>query len=159
MHELDDVKLPKGYKPSPDEAYMCPNQRIYFRNLLLDWKKQLQRDAERTVSVMNEEKAVFADPTDRATLETDRNFELRTRDRERKLIVKIDNTIEKIMDDEYGYCDECGVEIGIKRLEARPVTDLCIDCKTKEERLEKVRRPDFEDEMEDDSSSGGDEEY
>lgn len=159
MNEIDEIKLPKGYKPSADEEYMCPNQRAFFRHLLLDWKKQLQRDAERTVTGMNEEKAVFADPTDRATLETDRNFELRTRDRERKLIVKIDHTIEKIMDDDYGFCEECGVEIGIKRLEARPVTDLCIDCKTKEERLEKVRRPDSEDDMEDDSSSGGDEEY
>ncbi|MBF0284524.1 MAG: RNA polymerase-binding protein DksA [Magnetococcales bacterium] len=143
MNELlEEIKLPKGYRPSEDEPYMNPKQRAFFRQLLLDWKQQLLEDADRTVSAMNEEKAVFADPTDRATLETDRNFELRTRDRERKLIGKIDKTILKLIEDEYGYCEECGVEIGLRRLEARPVTDLCIDCKTKEEHLEKQRRPD-----------------
>ncbi|NGZ27667.1 MAG: RNA polymerase-binding protein DksA, partial [Magnetococcales bacterium] len=109
-----------------------------------EWKGQLLHDAERTLTSMNEEKAVFADPTDRATLETDRNFELRTRDRERKLINKIDRTIEKIEADDYGYCEECGVEIGLRRMEARPVTNLCIDCKTKEEQMERQRRPDTE---------------
>lgn len=146
MNSLADYKLPKNYRPSDDEEYMGVPQRAYFRLLLLQWRGQLMEEAEKTVSAMNEEKAIFADPTDRATLETDRNFELRTRDRERKLIGKIDRTIAKIEagGDEYGYCSECGVEIGLRRLEARPVTDLCIDCKTKEEHMEKQRRPDLE---------------
>ncbi|MBF0309526.1 MAG: RNA polymerase-binding protein DksA [Magnetococcales bacterium] len=141
MSRIADIVLPDDYRPNPDDPYMTPKQRAYFRKLLLQWKKQLMEEAEKTVSVMHEEKAIFADPTDRATLEADRNFELRTRDRERKLIGKIDRTLEKIEQDEYGYCDSCGVEIGLRRLEARPVTDLCIDCKTKEERMEKMRRP------------------
>lgn len=141
MGKITDIKLPPGYKPSEDgEEYMGPMQRAFFYNLLREWKLQLLEDADRTVSVMTEEKAVFADPTDRASLETDRNFELRTRDRERKLISKIDRTMEIIANDseDYGYCDECGVEIGLRRMEARPVTDLCITCKTKAERKEKV---------------------
>nr|CRH08034.1 DNA-binding transcriptional regulator of rRNA transcription, DnaK suppressor protein [Candidatus Magnetococcus massalia] len=146
--KLAEIELPEGYKPSDDEEYMCETQRVYFRKLLRDWKKQLVDDAEKTVHVMHEEKAVFADPTDRASLETDRNFELRTRDRERKLLNKIDKTIRIIEEDEYGFCEGCGVEIGLGRLEARPVTDLCIDCKTKEEQLERTHRDenDVEDE-------------
>ncbi|MBF0625347.1 MAG: RNA polymerase-binding protein DksA [Magnetococcales bacterium] len=140
MTRIADIILPEGYRPSPDEEYMCPMQRAFFRKLLMEWRKQLQGEAERTVTGMNEEKAVFADPTDRATLETDRNFELRTRDRERKLISKIDRTVEAIEADDYGFCEGCGVEIGLRRLEARPVTNLCIDCKTKEEQMEKVHR-------------------
>ncbi|MBF0137134.1 MAG: RNA polymerase-binding protein DksA [Magnetococcus sp. DMHC-1] len=140
MSKIADIHVPEGYRPSPDEPYMSPIQRAFFRKLLLTWKNQLIEEAEKTVSVMNEEKAIFADPTDRASLETDRNFELRTRDRERKLISKIDRTIENIEADDYGFCESCGVEIGLRRLEARPVTDLCIDCKTKEEHLEKIRR-------------------
>ncbi len=141
MEKIADIKLPEGYVPSEDETYMEPRQRAYFYKLLLDWKRQLQVDADKTVSVMTEEKAIFADPTDRASLETDRNFELRTRDRERKLISKIERTMEIIEADEYGYCEGCGVEIGLRRLEARPVTDLCINCKTKAERKEKVSGP------------------
>ncbi|MEO5367007.1 MAG: RNA polymerase-binding protein DksA [Magnetococcus sp. WYHC-3] len=141
MSKLPEIELPPGYRPSEDEEYMCPMQRVFFRQLLRQWRAQLMDEAEKTMVIMHEEKAVFADPADRATLETDRNFELRTRDRERKLIGKIDKVIEIIERDEYGYCEECGVEIGLKRLEARPVTDLCIDCKTKSERLEKQRRP------------------
>ena len=142
MSDLNDITLPEGYQPSNDEPYMSPVQRIYFRELLRQWKQELMFEADRTISAMHEEKAVFADPTDRASLETDRNFELRTRDRGRKLVGKIDRTIERLEDDDYGYCEECGVEIGLKRLTARPVTDLCIDCKTKEERLERARRRD-----------------
>jgi DnaK suppressor protein len=148
MNKLSEIKLPKGYRPIEEETYMSPEQRAFFRNLLLQWKHQLQEEAEKTVSIMNEEKAAFADPTDRATLETDRNFELRARDRERKLITKIDRTIHLIEADEYGFCNECGVEIGLRRLEARPVTDLCIDCKTKEEFFEKQRRSEINIEME-----------
>ncbi|MBF0588199.1 MAG: RNA polymerase-binding protein DksA [Magnetococcales bacterium] len=140
--DLKGIEIPDNYKPSDEEEYMNPPQRIFFRNLLNEWKLQLLEDAERTVSGMIEEKAVFADPADRATLETDRNFELRTRDRGRKLISKIDKTIHAINEDEYGFCEDCGVEIGLKRLQARPVTDLCIDCKTKSEQKERVHRDD-----------------
>lgn len=142
MNDIDQIKLPEGYLPGDDEPYMSPQQRAFFRELLRSWKKELLDEAERTISAMHEEKAIFADPTDRATLETDRNFELRTRDRGRKLIGKIDRTIEHIEADEYGFCEECGVEIGLRRLQARPVTDLCIDCKTKQEHLERVQRGD-----------------
>ncbi|NGZ26799.1 MAG: RNA polymerase-binding protein DksA, partial [Magnetococcales bacterium] len=96
MGKIADIILPEGYRPAENEEYMCPDHRAFFMKLLKEWKGQLLHDAERTLTSMNEEKAVFADPTDRATLETDRNFELRTRDRERKLINKIDRTIEKI---------------------------------------------------------------
>lgn len=138
--KIADVQLPEGYRPSEDEEFMCVNQRAFFRQLLLEWEAQLVEEAEKTVSIMTEEKAIFADPTDRASLETDRNFELRTRDRERKLIAKIKRTIEAIEENQYGFCEECGVEIGLRRLEARPVTDLCISCKTAAERQEKVVR-------------------
>lgn len=141
MGKIADIKLPKGYVPSKEEVYMGPEQRAFFLRLLLDWRGQLLDDADKTLAIMTEEKAIFADPTDRASLETDRNFELRTRDRERKLIAKIDHTIGMIESDEYGFCEECGVEIGLKRLEARPVTDLCIGCKTRAERKEKISPP------------------
>ncbi|MBF0159683.1 MAG: RNA polymerase-binding protein DksA [Magnetococcales bacterium] len=146
--KIAEIVLPQGYHPSEDEEYMSLQQKAFFRQLLLDWRQQLVSESERIVAIMNEEQTVFADPTDRATLETDRNFELRARDRERKLIGKIDRTLEILETDDYGYCMTCGVEIGLRRLEARPVTDLCIDCKTKEEHLEKARRPPAEDESE-----------
>jgi len=135
---IAEIVLPEGYEPSEDESYMGLNHRAFFRNLLMAWRLQLQEGAEKTVSTMTGQKALFADPTDRAALESDRNFELRARDRERKLINKIGKTIRLIEIDEYGDCEDCGVEIGIKRLQARPVTDLCIDCKTKEEHLERA---------------------
>lgn len=138
MSNIADIKLPEGYVPSEDEEYMSSKQRAFFYGLLRDWQQQLVEDADKTLAIMTEEKAIFADPTDRAALETDRNFELRTRDRERKLIAKINHTMAVIEADEYGFCDDCGVEIGLKRLEARPVTDLCIGCKTRAERKEKV---------------------
>jgi DnaK suppressor protein len=138
MSKIADIELPEKYIPSDEEEYMSPKQRAFFYRLLMEWRQQLMEDADKTLAAMTEEKAMFADPTDRAALETDRNFELRTRDRERKLIVKIDRTIAVIEANEYGYCEECGVEIGLKRLEARTVTDLCIGCKTRAERREKV---------------------
>lgn len=145
MTKIADIVLPESYRPSEDETYMAPQQRAFFYRLLIEWRRQLLDDATKTVAVMTEEKAVFADPADRATLETDRNFELRTRDRERKLISKIERTMETIEADDYGYCEECGVEIGLRRLEARPVTDQCISCKTRAEHKERVVRS-FDDE-------------
>jgi DnaK suppressor protein len=109
-----------------------------FRQLLNEQMDQLLRDAEKTVSEMTDEKTNFPDPTDRASLESDRNFELRIRDRERKLINKIREAIERLDEGEYGVCEGCGEEIGEARLRARPVTTLCIECKTEQERQEKI---------------------
>ena len=125
------------YVPKKGEEYMSKRQRTHFRSLLETLKAELMKDIERTVHTMQSEATVFADPNDRASQETDIAIELRNRDRERKLIKKIDETIALIDSGEYGYCNGCGVEIGIKRLEARPTASLCIDCKTLEEVREK----------------------
>ncbi len=130
----------KPYKLAKGEEYMNEQQREHFKNMLLKWKKELMEEVDRTVSHMKDEAANFPDPADRATQEEEFSLELRTRDRERKLIKKIDKTIELIEQDEYGYCDLCGVEIGIRRLEARPTANLCIDCKTLDEIKEKQER-------------------
>lgn len=116
---------------------MNARQLAHFRNILESLKADLLKDIERTVQTMQDEATVFADPNDRASQETDIAIELRNRDRERKLIKKIDDTIAMINNGNYGYCSACGVEIGIKRLEARPTASLCIDCKTLEEVREK----------------------
>jgi DnaK suppressor protein len=110
----------------------------HFSEKLKAWKEELVHEATRTVDGMTEEKAQFADPSDRASMETDRNFLLRIRDRERKLITKIDRALERIEDGSFGYCDECGEDIEIKRLDARPVATLCIECKTNQEEEEKL---------------------
>jgi len=125
------------YKPKKGEAYMSASQLQHFRKMLEDIKKELGLDIEHTVHTMQDEATVFADPNDRASQETDIATELRNRDRERKLIKKIDKALERIENKEYGYCDKCGVEIGIPRLEARPTATLCIDCKGLEELKER----------------------
>lgn len=112
---------------------MNPRQQDHFREILEKWRKELMQEVDRTVTHMKDEAANFPDPADRATQEEEFSLELRTRDRERKLIRKIESTLERIEQDDYGFCDACGVEIGIKRLEARPTATLCIDCKTLEE--------------------------
>lgn len=109
-----------------------------FRGLLQAQLNELLSDADRTVSDMTEENTNFPDPTDRASLESDRNFELRIRDRERKLINKIQQALERIEDGSFGFCESCEEEIGAERLRVRPVTTLCIDCKTEEERRERI---------------------
>ena len=109
-----------------------------FRQLLQEQMDQLLREADKTVSDMTDEKTNFPDPTDRASLESDRNFELRIRDRERKLISKIREALDRIDDGEFGECEDCGDPIGEARLKARPVTTLCIECKTEQERQEKI---------------------
>ena len=116
---------------------MSSRQLAHFRNILETLKAELMKDIERTVHTMQDEATVFADPNDRASQETDIAIELRNRDRERKLIKKIEETIALIESGDYGYCSGCGVDIGIKRLEARPTATLCIDCKTLEEVREK----------------------
>ena len=121
------------YKPKRGEKYMSEPQHDHFRNILLSWKSELMEEVDRTVNHMKDEAANFPDPADRATQEEEFSLELRTRDRERKLIKKIDKTVDNIDSDDYGYCEACGVEIGIKRLEARPTATLCIDCKTLDE--------------------------
>ncbi len=125
------------YKERKGEEYMNEQQRQHFRLLLLAWKRELMEEVDRTVSHMKDEAANFPDPADRATQEEEFSLELRARDRERKLIKKIDNTLEAIDADEYGFCNQCGVEIGIRRLEARPTATLCVDCKTLDEIKEK----------------------
>ena len=125
------------YVPQAGEDYMSEQQRSHFRKMLNDWKAELSKDIDRTVHTMQDEVTMFADPNDRASQESDMALELRNRDRERKLIKKIDETLSKIDADEYGYCNSCGVEIGLKRLEARPTATLCIDCKTLDEIREK----------------------
>ncbi|MCO6428305.1 RNA polymerase-binding protein DksA [Nitrosomonas communis] len=122
-----------SYQPKKGEQYMSAEQLTYFRKILEDLRIELGQEIDRAVHVMQEEATVFADPNDRASQESDMTLELRNRDRERKLIKKIDETIAKIDAGEYGYCDNCGIEIGLKRLEARPTASLCIDCKTLEE--------------------------
>ncbi len=121
------------YKPKRGEKYMNERQHDHFRSILLNWKSGFMEEVDRTVNHMKDEAANFPDPADRATQEEEFSLELRTRDRERKLIKKIDKTIDNIDADDYGYCEACGVEIGIKRLEARPTATLCIDCKTLDE--------------------------
>ncbi len=128
------------YKPKKGEEYMNDRQKDHFRAILGAWKAELMEEVDRTVSHMKDEAANFPDPADRATQEEEFSLELRTRDRERKLIKKIESTLELIDNDDYGYCDSCGVEIGIKRLEARPTATLCIDCKTLDEIKEKQER-------------------
>ncbi|MBT5331381.1 MAG: RNA polymerase-binding protein DksA [Porticoccaceae bacterium] len=116
---------------------MNTDQRAHFTEILNAWKAELMEEVDRTMSHMKDEAANFPDPADRATQEEEFSLELRTRDRERKLIKKIDQTLELIKNDEYGWCDQCGVEIGVRRLEARPTATLCIDCKTLDEIREK----------------------
>ena len=125
------------YKPKGKEEYMNARQLSHFRKMLEEMKRELSQDIDRTVHTMQDEATIFADPNDRASQESDMSLELRNRDRERKLIKKIDETIGRIDANEYGYCDSCGVEIGLKRLEARPTATLCIDCKTLDELRER----------------------
>jgi DnaK suppressor protein len=125
------------YKVKAREEYMNPKQLAHFKKMLEEMKQGLSQDIDRTVHTMQDEATIFADPNDRASQESDMSLELRNRDRERKLIKKIDETIARIDAGEYGYCESCGVEIGLKRLEARPTATLCIDCKTLDELREK----------------------
>jgi len=125
------------YQKKKDEEYMNEAQIQHFRNILLAWKRELMEEVDRTVHHMQDEAANFPDPNDRATQESEFSMELRARDRERKLIKKIDEALMNLENEEYGYCEACGVEIGIRRLEARPTATLCIDCKTLDEIREK----------------------
>ncbi len=123
----------KPYEPQQDEIYMSREQLEHFRHILNRWRLDLMKEVDRTVHHMQDEAGNFPDPADRATQEEEFSIELRTRDRERKLIKKIDRTIERLEQENYGYCDTCGVEIGLRRLEARPTATQCVDCKSLDE--------------------------
>ena len=125
------------YKESPGEEYMNEKQLAHIENILLSWRQSLMEEVDRTVSHMKDEAANFPDPSDRASQEEEFSIELRTRDRERKLIKKIEDALERLRNDDFGYCEACGIEIGMKRLEARTTATLCIDCKTLSEIKEK----------------------
>ncbi|PCI20934.1 MAG: RNA polymerase-binding protein DksA [Piscirickettsiaceae bacterium] len=127
----------KPYKVKKGEEFMNPNQVEHFTNILTLWKNELMGEVDRTVHHMQDEASNFPDPTDRATQEADFSLELRTRDRERKLVKKIDESLDMLDTGDYGYCDACGIEIAIKRLEARPTASQCIDCKSLDEIREK----------------------
>ncbi|PWQ97694.1 RNA polymerase-binding protein DksA [Leucothrix pacifica] len=121
------------YVSAPDEEYMNQAQLDHFRNILVKWRESLQVEVDRTVDHMQEDASNFSDPADRATQEEEFTLELRARDRERKLIRKIEKTIVRVDADDYGFCDACGIEIGLQRLEVRPTAELCIDCKSTQE--------------------------
>lgn len=125
------------YQPGKSEGYMSAKQLEHFRQILLTWKRQLMEEVDRTVHHMQDEAANFPDPNDRATQESEFSLELRTRDRERKLLRKIDSALQRIDDGEYGYCEETGEEIGLRRLEARPVATLCLEAQERRELAER----------------------
>ncbi len=136
------VELPEGYRPSPDEEFMGPLQLEYFRRRLLDWKKQILAEAEGTLAVLQNEPLREPDLNDRASSETDWSIELRTRDRQRKLISKIDAALRRIDEGEYGYCEVTGEPISLGRLEARPIATMTVEAQERHERQEKISRDD-----------------
>ena len=136
------IKLSPEYKPSRDEPFMNDRQREYFRRKLLNWKEEIIRDAEDTLTAMQADTESHPDLVDRASSEGDRAIELRARDRQRKLIAKIDAAIARIEDGSYGYCEETGEPISLKRLEARPIATLSLEAQERHERNERVFRDD-----------------
>jgi DnaK suppressor protein len=136
------VTLPPDYRPSEDEPFMNEKMREYFRQKLLRWKADLLRESHETLENLQDGGLSEPDIADRASAETDRSLELRTRDRERKLISKIDEALQRIEDGSYGYCEETGEPIAIRRLEARPIATLSIEAQERHERLERTQRDD-----------------
>ena len=137
---LDQIKIPEGHTPSDKEEFMSPLQLAYFRKKLLDWKNELISGASDTILGLSEETLQKPDAADRAQLEADASILLRARDRERKLISKIDSALRRIDDGSYGYCQETDEPINLKRLEARPIASLSLDAQEKHERMEKIHR-------------------
>lgn len=131
FNDFDPYQLQEG------ESYMNDRQKEHFRVILSAWKEELMEGSKRTVNHMQDEYLQLPDPNDRASQEEEFSIELRARDRERKLLHKIEKSLNRLNNDEYGYCELCGIEIGLRRLEARPTADLCIDCKQLEEKKEK----------------------
>jgi DnaK suppressor protein len=136
------IVLPADYRPSEDEPFMNEYQRMYFRQKLLNWKEEIIRQTKETLEGLHEDSVQHADLADRATSETDRALELRARDRQRKLISKIDAALARIEDGTYGYCEETGEPIGLKRLDARPIATLSLEAQERHERRERVYRED-----------------
>jgi DnaK suppressor protein len=136
------ISLPPDYRPSDNEEFMNPMQTEYFRQKLLRWRTDLVKEANGTLASLSEGGILEADITDRASVETDRALELRTRDRARKLIGKIDQALSRIENNSYGYCEETGEPIGLRRLEARPIATLSIEAQERHERMERVHRDD-----------------
>tara|TARA_A100001037_G_C15144143_1_gene635401 strand:+ start:1644 stop:2060 length:417 start_codon:yes stop_codon:yes gene_type:complete len=136
------TRLPKGYKPSDDEPFMNARQREYFRRKLLSWKDELVRESTQTLQHLQEDSLQEPDLADRASVESERSLELRTRDRERKLLSKIDNALERLEDGSYGYCEETGEPIGLSRLDARPIATLSIEAQERHEKRERTYRDD-----------------
>jgi len=140
--KASSIVLPPDYRPSEDEPFMSDKQRLYFRQKLLAWKEEIIRQTKETLAGLHEESIQHADLADRATSETDRALELRARDRQRKLIAKIDAALARIEDGSYGYCEETGEPIGLKRLDARPIATLSVEAQERHERRERVYRED-----------------
>ena len=136
------IALPEGYRPTEGEPFMGERHKIYFRNKLIAWKEAIVRQNRETLHLLHEDSAQHADFADRATSETDRALELRARDRQRKLISKIDAALTRIEDGSYGYCEETGEPIGLRRLDARPIATLSLEAQERHERRERVYRED-----------------
>lgn len=136
------VELGAGYFPSDDEPFMNDRQKEYFRNKLENWKESILNENGETVRQMQEDARSIPDVADRASEETDRSLELRTRDRQRKLVLKIDSALRRLENGEYGYCEETGAPISLRRLDARPIATLSLEAQERHERREKVYRDD-----------------
>lgn len=141
-NHLDKIVLPDSYRPSGEEAFMNGQQLVYFRKKLLDWKQEIMETSSETINHLQEENHKEADLNDRASSETDRAIELRTRDRERKLLSKIDAALHRIADGSYGYCIETWEPISLQRLEARPIATLSIEAQEQHEKMERVHKDD-----------------
>ena len=139
---MSTVDIDEDYRPSEDEEFMNDRQKQYFRKKLLQWKKELLEESKETLQALQEQSSNHPDIADRASSETDRAIELRARDRQRKLISKIDSAIKRIDEDEYGYCEETGEPISLKRLDARPIATLSLEAQERHEKREKVYRDD-----------------
>ncbi|XBQ16443.1 MAG: RNA polymerase-binding protein DksA [Oceanicaulis sp.] len=140
--QKSQIELPSGYRPSDKEEFMNERQREYFRRKLLAWKDEILRESRSTLSNLQEDVGTLPDLADRASTETDRALELRARDRQRKLISKIDAALRRIENGEYGYCEETGEPIALARLDARPVATLSLEAQERHERSERVHRDD-----------------
>ena len=139
---MDDVTLPPNYRPKASEPFMNMRQREYFRRKLMKWREDILKEAQETLAHLQQENLAEPDIADRASTETERSIELRARDRQRKLIAKIDAALRRIEDGSYGYCEETGEPISLKRLEARPIATLSIEAQERHERRERVYRDD-----------------
>jgi DnaK suppressor protein len=142
MSDAERIELPKDYVPSDDEPFMNERQKEYFRRKLMAWKDEILRESRSTISNLQEDLGALPDLADRASTETDRSLELRARDRQRKLISKIESALRRIEEDNYGYCEETGEPISLARLDARPVATLSLEAQERHERKERVHRDD-----------------